>query len=269
MTGHRQVVADINVGEHITRSFFGLTFNVDTIGTTLIASAIVVGLGLFMVRRAGAGVPGKLQVFFEAVVDYVESQVGLELKARAPFVVPLAVTVFVFILVSNWISLFPSGHGPEFLPPPTADTNTTYALGLLVFLWSLITGIRRRGLRAYVRHLREPYLILFPINLIEEIIKPFTLALRLFGNIFAGTVLVLIISLLPVYILWFPNVLWRTFDLFIGLIQAFIFALLTIIYFGTAVNPGDEHETEGFEPEHAEPSPSRETPSDAVPARAA
>jgi F-type H+-transporting ATPase subunit a len=210
----------------------------------LIAGAVVVGLGLLMARRAGDGVPGKLQVFFEAVVDYVESQVGLELKARAPFVVPLAVTVFVFILVSNWISLIPSGHGPEFLPPPTADANTTYALGLLVFSWAVVTGIRRRGLRAYLRHLREPYLILLPINIIEEIIKPFTLALRLFGNIFAGTVMVLIISLLPIYVLWVPNVLWKTFDLFIGLIQAFIFALLTIIYFGSAVNPGDEHESE-------------------------
>jgi F-type H+-transporting ATPase subunit a len=80
---------------------------------------------------------------------------------------------------------------------------------------------------------------MFPINLVEEIARPITLSLRLFGNIFSGVILVSLIALFPAYILWAPNAIWKLFDLFIGLIQAFIFALLTILYFGS-VAPSEE-----------------------------
>jgi F-type H+-transporting ATPase subunit a len=231
------IAADISVGDHITRMLFGLKFDIDTMYGTAIAGGIVCILGLLVARSASSEVPGKLQLFFEFVVDQVEDQVGMDLKERAPFVVPLAITIFTFILACNWLAVIPSGHHPEYLPPPTADVNLTYALGLTVVIWSVITGIRQRGLGTYLRHLKEPYVFLLPINILEELIKPFTLALRLFGNIFAGTVMLLIFTLLPVYVLWVPNVLWKGFDLFIGLIQAFIFALLTILYFASAIGP--------------------------------
>lgn len=139
-----------------------------------------------------------------------------------------------------------AGARPEWSPPgapaaPTADVNLTYALGLIISIWSIATGIRLRGTRSYLSHLKEPYVFLAPINVLEELIKPFTLALRLFGNIFAGTVMLLIFTLLPAYILWLPNVGWKIFDLFIGLIQAFIFALLTLLYFGTAIGEAEAH----------------------------
>ncbi len=95
------------------------------------------------------------------------------------------------------------------------------------------TGVRKKGFRGYYRHLAQPYWWLFPINLIEEIARPITLSLRLFGNIFSGVIMVSLIALFPAYILWAPNIIWKTFDLFIGLIQAFIFALLTVLYFGS------------------------------------
>jgi F-type H+-transporting ATPase subunit a len=241
MSGGLLPAADISVGEHITRNWFGLTWNVDTMWGTVIAGAIVIGLGLLTARSASHEVPGKLQLFFETVVEQVESQAGMDLKKRAPFVVPLAITIFVFILTCNWLALVPSGHHPELLPPPTADVNLTYALGLIISIWSIATGIRLRGTRSYLSHLKEPYVFLAPINVLEELIKPFTLALRLFGNIFAGTVMLLIFTLLPAYILWLPNVGWKIFDLFIGLIQAFIFALLTLLYFGTAIGEAEAH----------------------------
>lgn len=241
MSGGLLPAADISVGEHITRNWFGLTWNVDTMWGTVIAGAIVVGLGLLTARSASHEVPGKLQLFFETVVEQVEAQAGMDLKKRAPFVVPLAITIFVFILTCNWLALIPSGHHPELLPPPTADVNLTYALGLIISIWSISTGIRLRGTRSYLSHLKEPYVFLAPINVLEELIKPFTLALRLFGNIFAGTVMLLIFTLLPAYILWLPNVGWKIFDLFIGLIQAFIFALLTLLYFGTAIGEAEAH----------------------------
>jgi F-type H+-transporting ATPase subunit a len=241
MIGGALIAADISVGDHITRTFFGLKFDIDTMYTTTIAGVIVCVLGLLVARSASSQVPGKLQIVFETIIEQVDEQVGMDLKERAPFVAPLALTIFVFILTCNWLAVIPSGHHPEYLPPPTADVNLTYALGLIVVIWSIGTGIKQRGLGTYLRHLKEPYIFLAPINVLEEIIKPFTLALRLFGNIFAGTVMLLIFTLLPAYVLWLPNIVWKGFDLFIGLIQAFIFALLTILYFGSAIGPKEAH----------------------------
>jgi F-type H+-transporting ATPase subunit a len=111
-----------------------------------------------------------------------------------------------------------------------------FVIGLVHF-----SGIRQRGFRGYIRKFFQPSWLLAPINAIEEIAKPFTLALRLFGNIFAGgLMLILIASLFPLAILWFPNILWKLFDAFIGLIQAFIFSLLTILYFEEALRPEGE-----------------------------
>jgi F-type H+-transporting ATPase subunit a len=155
----------------------------------------------------------------------------------APFVVPLAFTLFMFILIANWLELIPSGG---YLEAPSADINFTLALALIVIVWMHITAIRKKGLRSYLRHYAEPYPALIPLEIIGEIVKPFTLALRLFGNIFAGGVMLAIIGLIPSWLLWLPNGLWKGFDLIIGAIQAFIFALLTILYFGFALEE-EEH----------------------------
>lgn len=224
---------DINIGEHVTAKFLGMTFNLDTIWSTVVAGAILVGLGLYMARRATKRVPSRLQLAFETVVDTVEGQVQSAIGPVAPFVVPLAVTLFLFILLANWLSVIPSGHHPELLPPPTADVNLTYVLALLVMGWAVVVGLRRRGLRDYVKGYFRPYWYMFPINAIEQVAKPVSLSLRLFGNLFAGGIMLLLISLLPAVILPPFNILWKIFDLFIGLIQAVIFALLTILYFGT------------------------------------
>jgi F-type H+-transporting ATPase subunit a len=230
-------IKEIKIGEHITGPF-GL--HMDTIYVTAIAGVLLIGLGLFMRARASAGVPSGPQLFFETVVGAVERQVEGTLGLRtAPFVVPLAVTLFSFILIANWIAVIPSGHEPEYLPPPTADVNLTMALALIVIITMHVVGIRKKGFGGYYGHLAKPYKFLLPINIIEEIAKPITLALRLFGNIFSGVIMVTLISLFPAYILWGPNVVWKLFDLFIGLIQAFIFALLTILYFGS-VAPAEE-----------------------------
>jgi F-type H+-transporting ATPase subunit a len=80
-----------------------------------------------------------------------------------------------------------------------------------------------------------------PVNIIEEIAKPVSLSLRLFGNLFAGTIMLGLIALMPVYVMWAPNALWKSFDLFVGLIQAFIFALLTVLYFSQAMELDEDH----------------------------
>ncbi|MBA3417393.1 MAG: F0F1 ATP synthase subunit A [Geodermatophilaceae bacterium] len=225
---------EIEIGVHPTATFFGLTFNLDTMLATVIAGVLVVGLGLFVRARVTAGVPSGAQLFLEGVNAQVRRQVEDSVGIKtAPFVVPLAMTLFLFILTANWLAVLPSEH---YVPPPTADVNLTFALALLVIGWVQVTGIRKRGAGPYFKHFAQPYWWLLPLNLIEELAKPVSLALRLFGNIFAGGIIISLIAGLPAYLLWAPTATWKLFDLFIGLIQAFIFALLTVLYFGSATS---------------------------------
>jgi len=231
------VASSITVGDHPTFKFLGLTFNRDTLVSTGIAGLVVVILGLLVARNISSGVPSKLQLFFETLVDGVNKQVEESMGIKvAPFVVPLAVTLFFFILTANWLEVIPSGHSPEYLPAPTADVNLTYALAILVIGLVHITSIRRRGIKRYVGHYFKPFKAFVIINIIEELAKPLTLALRLFGNIFAGGIMILLISRLPLFVVPFGDLIWKPFDMFIGGIQAFIFSLLTILYFGAATS---------------------------------
>jgi len=236
MNGATLLAATIEVGHHRQRTFLGMTFNVDTIWTTVLAGLIVFGAGLSMARRANSGRPSKLQLLFETIVGAVQQQVRSSMGDTAPFVVPLAVTLFCFILIANWLGLIPTRG---YLESPSADINMTLAIALLVVVWVHVAHIKQKGARAYFKHYAQPYPALAPLTVLEEIVKPFTLALRLFGNIFAGGIMIAIIGLLPNWLLWLPNGLWKGFDAIIGLIQAFIFALLTILYFGFALGEED------------------------------
>jgi F-type H+-transporting ATPase subunit a len=251
------VAATIDVGTHETVKVFGLTLNWDTMLTSVIAGAIVIGLGLYMRWKAQDGVPSKLQLIFEMVVDAVNKQVEESMGIKvAPYVVPLAVTLFMFILISNWIGLIPSGH-PERLPAPTADINLALAMAFVVIIPMHVMSIRRRGRGHYIRHYFKPYPIMFPINFIEELVKPFTLALRLFGNLISGSIMVALLALLPAFALWLPQGIWKLIDMAVGVIQAFIFALLTILYFAFA-STVEDHESDqphGSPPLPAAPHP--------------
>ncbi|MGI8702734.1 MAG: F0F1 ATP synthase subunit A [Nocardioidaceae bacterium] len=260
---------DIEVGKHITAEFFGVTLNVDTIWATALAGAIVVGLGLWVALKSSPTNPSKVQLAWEMIITYLTKEVEGSLGKVNRFVVELAVTLFLFILIANWFELIPTHH---YLPSPTADVNLTYALALLVIVGVHIYSFRQRGVRGYFSHYAHGPKILVPLTVIEEIVKPFTLALRLFGNIFAGGIMLAIIGLIPIWGFWGPNLLWKAFDMFIGLIQAFIFALLTIIYFGMMGVTDDEHPqadesvTHGEDAHHADTDQTTDT-SGAAPAR--
>jgi F-type H+-transporting ATPase subunit a len=206
-------------------------------------------------------VPTKLQLVWETVVNEVNTQVEGNLGKVNPFVVPLAVALFFFILIANWIEVIPTelNANVHLLPSPTADTNLTYAMALIVIIGVWGFGIRQKGLRGYLKHFMEPYPYLLPLNVLEELVKPITLALRLFGNIFAGGIMIALIgglvSLAPGNIpiggvlAGVLNVVWKLFDtLFLGGLQAFIFALLTVLYFGMAGAGHDEEHDEQHEP---------------------
>lgn len=245
--------ASIEVGSHTTATWFGMTVNTDTVLATAVAAAIVLALAFFVrAKVTSTGVPGGVQLFWEAITvqtrEQIEGAIGMKI---APFVLPLAVTLFVFILVANWLAVLPvqysdaEGATHELLKPPASDINFVLALALFVFVCYHAAGVWRRGIVGHPAKLLKGHVaFLAPINLVEELAKPISLSLRLFGNLFAGGILVALIALFPPYILWLPNAIWKSFDLFVGLIQAFIFALLTILYFSQSMELDHEEERE-------------------------
>jgi F-type H+-transporting ATPase subunit a len=243
--------AKIEVGDHDQKMLLGMTVNVDTVVSTAIAAVIVIALAFFLrAKVTSTGVPNGVQLFWEAITiqmrDQIESAIGMRI---AGFVLPLAVTIFVFILICNWLSVLPlqystpAGQPKELLASPAADINFVLALALFVFVCYHAAGVWRRGIIGHpVAVLKGHVAFLAPINIVEELAKPVSLSLRLFGNIFAGGILVALIALLGPYVMWAPNAIWKSFDLFVGAIQAFIFSILTILYFSQAMELEDHHD---------------------------
>jgi F-type H+-transporting ATPase subunit a len=248
---------DISVGDHVQRKIGPLTINVDIVWATLIAGAIVITLGLILRSKATSGVPGKFQLLWELAVGAVKTQVDDSIGPRGANVIPLALTLFVFIFTCNLFEVVGIGSKLDVLPAPTSDINLPLAMALYVIVLVHRAAIKNRGTVGYFKHyVSQPFSPkLAPVNLfmnvIEELVKPVTLTLRLFGNLFAGG---LMLSLLAALVIWklgpvpiggilsVPfTLLWKTFDMAIGAIQAFIFALLTILYFDTAMAQDEAH----------------------------
>ena len=232
-------VPPIPVGDHVKRTIGGQTFDLDTIWTTLLACITVAGLGVYVRGKVTSSTPNKVQLFWEVLVGWVSDQVEAGLGKRYRHVVPLAVTIFVLVLACNWVEIFPGlFRNTDYLPSPTADVNLTYALGATVFVLTNGASIRAKGFGGYVRSFFAKPWWLAPIRALEELMKPVTLSLRLFGNLFSGGIMIALLLAIPIY--FFPatiifSVVWKAFDMFIGVIQAFIFALLTILYYQFAV----------------------------------
>jgi F-type H+-transporting ATPase subunit a len=237
-----------------------MTFNLDTIWGMTIAGVAVTILGFWaraqLTRDTGSHVPTKLQLIWETVVREVNNQVSDNLGYANATIVGIATAEFFFILICNWMEMIPSelNDRAHLLPSPTADTNLTYAMSAFVIVGVWIYGIRTQGAKAYFGHFLQPFPFLLPLNIIEEITKPISLALRLFGNIFAGGILLALIGALTTWTLGpapiggilsiFFAIIWKLFDMAIGAIQAFIFALLTVLYFGMAAGHGGHDEEE-------------------------
>ncbi len=260
---------EIHPGEHPEGHLFGWTFNLDTIWVTIFVGALVVGLGLWarkkLTEETTDHVPTKLQILWETIINEVTKQVEANLGKVNPFVIPLATALFFFILFANWIEIFPTelNEDVHLLPSPTADTNLTYAMAAIVIIGVWTFGVRQKGLKGYLKHFLEPYPYLLPLNILEELVKPITLALRLFGNIFAGGIMLGLIaglvSLAPAgipvggFLAGVLNVVWKLFDtMFLGALQAFIFALLTVLYFGMAGGDHGDHDEQHDEDHDAQ-----------------
>jgi F-type H+-transporting ATPase subunit a len=236
------------------------TINYDSVISSLIAVIATIAIGFWVRSKLQEGKPGKVQAIFEWGYDQLRGLVRTNVSDDALFIIPLAMTLFLYILIANWIEIFPLAIFP-FLHGANADLNQTLAMGLIVIIVVQWYSIKVLGLSGYLRRFTKPFelpvparIVFIPLNILEEAVKPVTLALRLFGNIFAGAVMIGLIASfaslnLPVVgtvggtvIGSILLIIWKAFDvIFIGFIQAFIFMLLTVIYFGAA-REGLEHE---------------------------
>jgi len=230
------------MGEHLGEKLvmtlrlgdFKLSFDLVTLIVSWIVMLILI-IGALLLRRGlrpPEEEPSRRQALLEMAVGALLRHFGEGFRSRelGLRLFPLVATIFLFVLFSNWISIIPG------LPSPTADLNVTLSLGLMVFLLSHYLGMRQKGLLTYAKGLIEPK-TLFPLslvlNLAGEMAKPISHSFRLFGNVLGGGILAaVIVSIIPVIL---PAMIHAFYDLFIGAVQAFIFALLAVAYIGIAV----------------------------------
>lgn len=234
------LLAAVNVSstDEYTPKIFGFDIDANVLWATAVAAILVIGFGLFVARRARPGVPSKPQVLWELVVGGVSDQVERMIGPMGRAVVPLAVTLFVFILACNWLELFFwTGHVTSLMPTPTSNVNIDYAMALVVFIVTNVVAFRHAGFRLYFGRFLKPGL--GQLALVEELVKPLSLSLRLFGNVFTGALIFALLSGLfaSIYVpIFLIDIVWLPFDLAVFLIQAFIFALLSVIYYQQALD---------------------------------
>lgn len=220
------------IGAHKLAHFAGFTFHLDTLYMTWLTMAIVLFIAILATRRLEM-VPRGMQNALELLVESLMTQVDNTIGPKGRMVAPLVITLFLFLLIANWLGLVPS------FTSPTNDLNTTLGLALMVVLLVNLLGIWNKGLFGHFGHFIKPNIFFLPINIIEEISKPVTLSFRLFGNILAGEILIIILGmLLPIW-MPIPSVIWLGFSVIVGIIQAFIFTMLTISYLSNSLN--DHH----------------------------
>jgi F-type H+-transporting ATPase subunit a len=220
------------IGVRHTAEWLGFTFNVETLEMTWISMAVVLFIAI-MATRGLKMIPGRWQALLEIVYDGLAAQIDSSMGKKGQVFAPFLVSLFLFILISNWVGLFPT------MASPTNDLNTTLGLAVMVVVVVHLAGLGFKGF-GYIKHFFQPFAPFVVINIIEELAKPVTLAFRLFGNILAGEILIIILlKLVPIW-MPVPSVVWLAFSLFVGVIQAFIFTMLSMSYLSNAVN--DSHE---------------------------
>jgi F-type H+-transporting ATPase subunit a len=223
----------------------------DTVFGTACVGLILVTVAVWVATRASVRRPGSVQVIWEGTLAAADRSVDRKPGWIRDRIAALALTLFWFIVVANWLHLLP-GIG---FRAPTADLNLTLALALIVIGAVHLTAVQVRGMRGYLTHYLRPWW-LAPVKVVEELLKPVTLGLRLFGMAFASALMMLLIGeLLPPHFAVLPHAMWTLFDLFIGVVQAYVFALLTVLYFHAAL-PADANQTHArsAHPRGGEPS---------------
>jgi len=239
------------------------TVHFDTVITSLILGIVAFGFLWMITRKASAGVPSKTQAFVELSIQFVNDQVKSLFHQDMRFVAPIALTVFVWVLFMNAMDFLPVDimawiyqnvfHQPEWRGVPTADVNTTFALALSVFGLMIYYSIKNKGVFGWGKEListpfgikplwASPLLIAFNLlfNIIEYVSKPLSHSLRLYGNMYAGEIIFLLLGLWAatgvagVIVGGFLHLGWSIFHILIVVLQAYIFMMLTVVYIAMA-----------------------------------
>lgn len=230
---------------YIVGEFLGVPITATLLTTWLTMLILIVGA--FIVRKRLTLVPGKLQSAAEIVVGGVYDYMSdvLESKKLATKYFPIVMTIFIFVLALNWVGLLPGvtsigythdGHFTPFLYPAATDLNITLAFALIAFLTIEIAGFATLGILKYggkfINFSSPLAFIIGLIELISELARLISFSFRLFGNIFAGKTLLVVIMFFIPYIVPVPLI---AFEVFVGFIQAFIFAILTLFFIKLAI----------------------------------
>ncbi len=205
-----------------------MTFNLDVILMTWIVILLLSIFGFLAASKSNI-IPNPLQVvgelFVKQLFDLTEDALNKEL---AKTYAPLICALFMFLLLSNWLGIFPH------LEEPTKDLNTPLSLGLMGFFIAHYAGIKAKGFKAYISAYFEPIFFMMPLNVIGELAKVVSISFRLFGNIMGGSIIILVVSYLS-YSIILPPFLNAFFGIFVGTIQAFVFTMLTVVYISVQV----------------------------------
>lgn len=225
------------------------TFHLDTLIFSFLLGVLFLGFFWAAARKATSDTPGGLQNFVETLVDFVDNSVKDSFHGPREFVAPLALTIFVWVFLWNLMDLIPVDLFPimgqmvgiEYMRiVPSADMSSTFALSLTVFALIIIYSIKGKGVGGFAKEfVTHPFGgMMFPANIIlntvELVAKPISLAMRLFGNLYAAELIFILIALLPWWAQWLPGSAWAIFHILVIPLQAFIFMTLTIVYISLA-----------------------------------
>jgi len=226
-----------------------MSINVDSMGWSLFLGLLFIWLFRKAAKAATSDVPGGFQNAIEIIIEFINQSVKDGFHGKNAVVAPLALTIFMWILFMNTMDLLPvdllpwiAGHlGIHYMKiVPTTDPNITFGMSITVFLLMIFFSIREKGVGGFVGELTlQPFgKFLIPFNVVLEGVglfaKPISLALRLYGNLFAGELIFIMIALMPFWIQWVLSVPWAIFHILIIVLQAFIFMMLTIVYMNMA-----------------------------------
>ncbi len=254
MATQKEQTASEYIVHHLTNNVVGegfWSFHIDTLLVSGVLGAVVFGLMYLVARGVTAGVPGPAQNFVEMLFEMVDSQVKSIFHGKNDLIAPLAMTIFVWVFMLNAMDLLPIDlvswvlglfgvHHFYFKVVPTTDPNLTFAMSLSVFCLMIYYNFKIKGFGGFAHEaMSAPFgMKLAPINLlfrvIEDIAKPLSLALRLFGNMYAGEMVFILIALLPFYVQWTLGAPWAIFHILVITLQAYIFMMLTIVYLSMA-----------------------------------
>lgn len=202
-----------------------VTLNATIVFTWLVMALIVI-IAWLVTRKLSVEPPlSRSQNLLETIVDYMRSQIREITQDDPDTYLPFSGTLFLFIAVSNLLTIVPGYH------PPTGSLYTTTALAICVFFAVPVYGISKMGMVAYFKRYMQPTVFMLPFNIIGELSRTLALAVRLFGNIMSGT---MIVAMLLAVVPFFLPVIMQVLGLIIGFIQAYIFAVLATVYIASA-----------------------------------